>query len=138
MTATTADDALSRAHEEAARRDRDRMQGVWQYVSGRREAQLLISGEHFTMRFRNGDIYVGTYSLDALAHPREMDLHIQEGPEAFRGKTALAIYEFDGDHLIWCPAEPGRDERLRAFPGADDLGHLCIIFRRDKNTAPGG
>ena len=55
-----------------------------------------------------------------------------EGPEAYRGKTALAIYEFDADHLIWCPAEPGREERLRAFPPMDDMGHLCIIFKREK------
>jgi uncharacterized protein (TIGR03067 family) len=124
---------LDRAREEAARRDRDRMQGVWKFVSGTREAQLLISGEHFTMRFRNGDIYVGTYTLNAHARPKAMDLTINEGPEQYRGKTALAIYEFDGDHLIWCPAEPGREDRLRAFPPEDDFGHLCIIFRREKN-----
>lgn len=124
---------LGRAREEAARRDRERMQGVWKFVSGKREAQLLISGEHFTMKFRNGDIYVGTYTLDATAKPKAMDLTIQEGPEAYRGKTALAIYEFDADHLIWCPAEPGRQDRLAAFPGQEDLGHLCIIFRREKN-----
>jgi uncharacterized protein (TIGR03067 family) len=123
---------IDRVREEAARRDRERMQGMWKFVSGKREAQLLISGDHFTMRFRNGDIYVGTFTLDALAKPRAMDLTIQEGPEAFRGKTALAIYEFDGDHLIWCPAEPGRENRHGCFPAPDD-GHLCIIFHREKN-----
>lgn len=122
-----------KARDEAARRDRDRLQGVWRFVSGRREAQLLISGDHYTMRFRNGDIYLGTYSLDATARPKAMDLSIHEGPEQFRGKKALAIYEIDGEHLIWCPAEPGREDRLRAFPGEDDLDHLCIIFRREKN-----
>jgi len=124
---------LGRAREEAARRDRDRMQGVWNFVSGKREAKLLISGEHFTMHFRNGDVYVGTFALDAAARPKAMDMTITEGPEAHKGKTALAIYEFDGDHLIWCPAEPGREERLRAFPAQDDVGALCIIFKREKN-----
>lgn len=118
--------------EESARKDRERLQGVWSFVSGQREAQLLVSGEHFTMRFRNGDIYVGTFTLDPTHRPRAMDLHIQEGPEQYRGKRALAIYEFDGDHLIWCPGEPGKEDRLRAFPPAGDRDHLCIIFRREK------
>jgi uncharacterized protein (TIGR03067 family) len=121
-----------RARQEAARRDRERLQGTWTFLSGKREAQLLISGDHFTMRFRNGDIYVGTYTVDPTHRPRAMDLVIDEGPEPFRGKTALAIYEMDGEHLIWCPAEPGREDRLRAFPPEDDQGHLCIIFRREK------
>lgn len=126
-----------RAREEAARRDRDRIQGGWTFLTGKREAQLLISGEHFTMRFRNGDIYVGTYTIDAMARPKAMDMTITEGPEPHRGKTALAIYEFDGDHLIWCPAEPGSEERHRTFPGQDTVGQLCIIFRREKASAQG-
>lgn len=122
-----------RAREDLARRDRDRMQGVWKFVSGKREARLLISGDHFTMHFRNGDVYVGTFTLDAAARPKAMDLTINEGPDAFKGKKALAIYEFDSDHLIWCPAEPGREDRLRAFPAEDDFSTLCIIFKREKN-----
>src|SRR5688500_13512690 len=95
------------ARQDAARRDRERLQGTWGFVSGRREAELIVCGDHYTMRFRNGDVYVGTFQLDPTSRPRAMDLVIREGPDAFRGKTALAIYEFDGDHLIWCPAEPG-------------------------------
>jgi uncharacterized protein (TIGR03067 family) len=121
-----------RAREEAARRDRDRLQGVWGFVSGRREAELIVCGDHFTMRFRHGDIYVGTYTVDPTSRPRAMDLFIQEGPEAYRGMTALAIYEFDGDHLIWCPSEPGRGQRHPAFPPEGDTEHLCIIFKRQK------
>jgi uncharacterized protein (TIGR03067 family) len=129
VVATVIDEA--RVREEAARRDRERLQGTWSFVSGKREAQLLISGEHFTMRFRNGDIYVGTFTLDPTHRPRAMDLVIHEGPEQYRGKTALAIYEMDGEHLIWCPADPGREDRLGAFPPVDDFSHLCIIFRRE-------
>jgi uncharacterized protein (TIGR03067 family) len=119
--------------EEAARRDAERLQGTWGYVSGQREAQLLISGEHFTVRFRNGDIYVGTFTLDPTNRPRAMDMFIQDGPEPHKGKTSLAIYEFDGNHLIWAPAEPGKSERNRAFPPSDDREHLCIIFRQEKS-----
>lgn len=118
--------------KDASARDNDRLQGDWHFVAGQREAQLHVAGERYTIRFRNGDVYVGTFALDPIHRPRAMDLHIHDGPEQFRGKTALAIYEFDGDHLIWCPAEPGRDERLGSFPPADDSGTLCIIFRRDR------
>jgi uncharacterized protein (TIGR03067 family) len=118
--------------KEAARRDQERLQGAWAFVSGRRQAQLLIAGGRYTIRFHNGDIYMGSFALDPTHKPRAMDLVIEEGPERFRGKTALAIYEFDGDHLIWCPTEPGRAQRLRAFPPADDLDHLCLVFRRDR------
>ena len=121
-----------RAREEAARRDRERLQGTWTFVSGKREAQLLISGDHFTMRFRNGDIYVGTFTLDPTSRPRAMDMLIQDGPEPHRGKTSLAIYQFDGHHLIWAPAEPGKGERGRAFPPGDDRERLCVIFRRQR------
>jgi len=120
-----------RAREEAARFDRERLQGSWKYLSGHREAQLLISGNHFTMRFRNGDIYLGTFTLDPTHRPRAMDMTIDEGPEPHRGKKALAIYELDDDHLIWCPAEPGREDPLRTFPPIEDREHLCIIFRRE-------
>jgi uncharacterized protein (TIGR03067 family) len=124
------------ARQEVVRRDRERLQGAWSFVSGKREAQLLIAGDHFTMRFKNGDIYVGTFAVDPTHKPRAMDLTIHDGPERYKGKIALAIYEFDGDHLIWCPADPTREDRPRAFPPDEDPDHLCIVFRREK-TVPG-
>jgi uncharacterized protein (TIGR03067 family) len=121
------------ARESAARKDRDRLQGTWNFVSGIREAQMLIAGDHFTVKFKGGDIYLGTYTLDPTSKPRMMDMTISEGPEKHRGKTSLIIYELDGDHLIWCPAEPGTGNRLRSFPPEEDTRHLCIIFRREKS-----
>ncbi len=120
------------AREAAAGRDKERLQGMWKFVSGIREAHMLIAGEHFTVTFKNGDVYLGTYTLDPTAKPKMMDMTIREGPEKHRGKTSLIIYELDGDHLIWCPAEPGTGNRMRAFPPEGDTQHLCIIFRRDK------
>ena len=125
----------SRVREEAARKDSDRLQGIWKFISGRREAELLVTGNRYTMRFRNGDIYVGRFTVDPTNKPRAMDMVIEEGPEPYRGKVAMAIYEFDGDHLLWCPGKPDRGERLRAFPPDDDREHLFIIFRRQKNRA---
>jgi uncharacterized protein (TIGR03067 family) len=122
--------------EEAARRDRERLQGAWAFVSGRRQAELQFSGDRFTVRFRNGDLYAGRFTVDPTHKPRAMDLHVEDGPEPSRGKVSRAIYEFDGNHLIWCPAPPGSAKRLRAFPPDDDREHLCIVFRRQKNAQP--
>jgi uncharacterized protein (TIGR03067 family) len=116
----------------AARKDKEALQGTWNFVSGIREAQLLIAGDHFTARFKTGEIYVGTFHLDPSRKPKAMDLFISEGPERHRGKTSLAIYDLDGDHLIWCPAEPGVGDRLRGFPPEADTRHLCLVFRRDR------
>ena len=118
--------------EDVARRDRERLQGTWNFVSGPRQAQLLVAGDHFTMHFQNGDLYLGTFTLDPTSHPKAMEMMITEGPERHRGKTALCIYEMDGDHLIWCSSQPGSGERLRAFPPDEDTSHLCLIFHRDK------
>jgi len=121
------------ALEVAARKDKERLQGTWNFVSGLRQAQLLIAGDHFTVKFGNGDIYLGTFSLDPIRKPRAMDLVVQEGPDKHKGKTSLAIYEIDGDHLIWSPGEPGTGVRHKAFPPAEDTKHLCIVFQREKH-----
>ena len=123
---------LDLAREAAIHKDKQRLQGTWNFVSGIRSAQMLIAGDHFTVKFKNGDIYLGVYTLDPTAKPKMMDMTVHEGPEKHRGKTSLIIYELDGDHLIWCPAEPGTGNRLAVFPADDDLHHLCIIFRREK------
>jgi uncharacterized protein (TIGR03067 family) len=120
------------AREAAAQQDIERLQGTWEFVSGIRQAQMRIAGDQFTVTFKNGDVYVGTYTLDATTRPRMMDMTVREGPDKHRGKTSLVIYDLDGDRLIWCPAEPGTGNRLRDFPDDGDKIHLCITFRRDK------
>jgi uncharacterized protein (TIGR03067 family) len=130
MNAVLADPDVFKETE--ARKDKERLQGTWNYVSGFREAQMLIAGDHFTVKFSNGDIYVGTYQVDPTKKPRAMDMAIQEGPARHRGKTSLCIYEFVGDHLFWCPSDPGNEERMNGFPPEDDTRHLCIVFRREK------
>jgi uncharacterized protein (TIGR03067 family) len=118
--------------EAAAARDRERLQGVWNFVTGRRKAQLLISGDHFTAKFSNGDVYMGTIDLDPTRKPKAMDMTITEGPIKFKGVAARAIYALDGEHLVWCPAEPGAKDRPKAFPPTDSQEYLCIVFRREK------
>ena len=116
--------------EAAAVRERERLQGVWNFLTGRRKVQLAVHGDHFTARFNNGDVYEGTFDLDPTKKPKAMDMVVTDGPAAYKGLTARCIYALDGDHLVWCPASPGTADRPRAFPPTDSHELLCIVFRR--------
>jgi uncharacterized protein (TIGR03067 family) len=116
--------------EEAALRDRQRLQGGWRRVAGTREAHLAVTGDRFVMAFRTGEVYEGTFTLDPTCRPRELDLHIEKAQDAHAGKDALAIYQFDGDHLIFASGMPGSGERPAVFPHEGETGRLCLIFRR--------
>jgi uncharacterized protein (TIGR03067 family) len=115
--------------------DLEALQGAWYSVSGRREAELLVSGHHFAFRFADGDIYMGAFDLDPATAPKLMVMRIDEGPARHRGKTALCIYELDGPLLRWCATDPGRDERLQAFPAEDHAHYLCMVFQREGPVA---
>ena len=129
MDTATLDPDLAR--EAASREDMERLQGTWAFVSGIREARMLLEDDRFTVTFKNGDVYRGVYALDPTTRPKMMDMTIREGPEKHLGKTSLIIYELDGDRLTWCPAWPGTGNRPRAFPDDGDTQHLCITFRKE-------
>jgi uncharacterized protein (TIGR03067 family) len=112
--------------------DHERLQGVWLSFAGRRDAEMVLAGNRFTVRFADGDLYTGTFALDADARPRRMDMLIDDGPDRHRGKLALCIYELDGDTLRWCPAEPGVELRLTEFAAFSDLKNLCLVFRHEE------
>jgi uncharacterized protein (TIGR03067 family) len=110
--------------------DLGRLQGRWESVEGRRPAEFHVEGHHFTFRFRDGDAYAGGLDVVIDEWPRTMVMWITEGPDRHRGKTALCIYELDGDRLRWCPSEPGADDPPADFPAVEDGRRLCIVFRR--------
>jgi uncharacterized protein (TIGR03067 family) len=113
--------------------DKQKLQGTWNTVSGRREAELLVAGGHFTVKFNNGDIYLGTFTLDPTQEPHAIDMVICEGPERHRGKTSLGIYELSIDRFLWSPGDPGTGERPADFPPVTDKEHLCLVFEREKH-----
>jgi uncharacterized protein (TIGR03067 family) len=116
----------------AVRGDLEALQGAWQSIAGRREAAFLVSGDHFTVHFADGDIYMGRFTIDPSAWPKRMEICIVEGPAHHRGMSALCIYELDGDKLNWCTAGPGQSQRPMSFPGEDDPRFLCVLFQREK------
>src|SRR5262245_10669949 len=118
--------------EKEARLELERLQGAWLTVSGRRQAELLVAGDHFAIKFFDGDIYMGIFDLDPGERPRAMDMRIEEGPVKHEGKIALCVYELEGDMLRWCPGEPGSEQRPTVFPPPDDSYRLSLVFRREQ------
>jgi len=112
--------------------DLEALQGAWVSASAGGEVELLVAGAHFTVRFKGGEVYVGSFGLDPASRPRRMDMRIEEGPARHKGQTARCIYHLDGDVLRWCAVRPGLGERLAAFPAADDPRYLGLVFRRER------
>jgi uncharacterized protein (TIGR03067 family) len=111
--------------------DHERLQGAWEFTSGRRPAQLIVSGHHCVVKFKAGDIYVGIFELDPARRPKRINVLVREGPDRHQGKVSLGIYEFDGELFRWCPNEPGVEERLSTFPDEADPHYLTFVFRRE-------
>jgi uncharacterized protein (TIGR03067 family) len=117
--------------EKQAQSDLELLQGAWVSLSGRREAQLLISGCRYTVWFKDGSIYMGRFELSPTGQLRTMEMSIDEGPSHHRGKSAPCIYELSGATLRWCTAGPGQTEPPEAFPETGHPQYLCIVFRRE-------
>ena len=49
------------------------------------------------------------------------------------GKTALGIYELDGDTLKWCANEPGGNERPKKFSSEAGTKYLLVTLKREKS-----
>jgi uncharacterized protein (TIGR03067 family) len=107
------------------------LQGTWVVVAGRWNCQLFFAGHHFAMRFRNGEVYLGVYTVDPTAKPPTMEMTVEDGPDHYRGQTAICIYELLGDSLRWCGNEPGAAEQPRDFPTEQGAKYPTLTFRRD-------
>lgn len=119
-----------------ARSTLERLQGAWMAVAGRRQAEFLIAGNRIAVHFSDGDVYLGSFTLDHDGRHHTIDVHVEEGPPRHKGRVAQGIYEVDGDVLRYCTASPGQDGRPSAFAEADPL-HLCLVFRREHSRSSG-
>ena len=111
--------------------DLEMLQGTWVSVSGRRQAELLFAGHHFTVRFMDGDLYMGKFTLNPGGRPKIMEMQLDEGPANHQGKVARCLYDLAPDALRWCAPEPGSTERLGSFPSSQDRHYLTLLFRRE-------
>jgi RNA polymerase sigma factor (sigma-70 family) len=77
----------------------------------------------------------GTFTLDPTAKPKAIDVKIEEtNDEANKGKTALGIYQLDGDDLTVCEGRPGAGARPAEFAAAADSRRVLARYKRDKGA----
>jgi uncharacterized protein (TIGR03067 family) len=108
----------------------DRLQGAWTTISGRRQAELLVAGQHLTVHFDGGDIYMGSFTLGKCGRLTTLDVRLEEAPCRHRGLSVRCICELQGDTLRWCNASPGETTRPTGFDEQNPR-LLCLIFRRE-------
>jgi len=124
-------ETLKQSPYQRAQDDLAHLQGVWVSVAGQRRAEFLIAGHLFTMKFHDGALYMGTFDVEPDETPPVMTMRIDEGPIKHKGHIALCIYEIKNDMLRWCPGKPGSDERPMGFASDEEVGALCLLFKRE-------
>ena len=72
----------------------------------------------------------GTYTLDASAKPKRIDITGVEGPNA--GKTFPSIYELKGDSLRICYALSGTN-RPTEFKSPAGTQYFLVVYHRKKS-----
>lgn len=101
------------------------LEGTWQSVKkGNGPEQFIFTGNRFEAKF-DGRVWKGTFKLTADENPLWIDLKITESTnEKYKGKTALGIYEFQGENIRWCSSQPGRKRRPTQF--ATQMGDAVL------------
>ena len=127
------------AQEEAKNGDLPKFQGKWAIASVVADGKELPADvvKVFTMTFKDDTYRVvigkekteGTFTLDASKKPKTIDIVPDSGPD--RGKKQPGIYEFDGDKIKICAAQPNK-ERPTTFDTKDKTGYTLMILRREK------
>jgi uncharacterized protein (TIGR03067 family) len=103
------------------------LEGTWDSVdkdSG--PQQLKFMGDKFEAKIGD-NVFKGTFQLNTDENPMWIDLKITESTEdKFKGKTALGIYEFQGEDIRWCSSQPGRNRRPSQF--ASVMGDARLLL----------
>ena len=130
------------APKDDAKKDKEKLQGTWKAVSveagGKvqnegEEHRLIFSGDEFTLKKGEETMIKGKFKIDSTKKPKEVDMDfIETKRDNLRGKTALGIYELDGDTLKWCWNKPG-GERPKEFSSQATDVHLLVSLKREKS-----
>jgi RNA polymerase sigma factor (sigma-70 family) len=124
--------------EKVAKADRDRLQGTWEITSIHMDGKEPQGAEADNIKrqrfvFKGNKLIAkgeGTYAIDPGKKPKEIDLKIEEGPEAERG-TWKGIYELKGNELTLCMALPNQD-RPTEFVSKEGETTVLVRLKRAK------
>jgi len=124
---------------DAAKKDQDKLQGTWTFVSMESNGQavpqgdpaptITFAGNKFTVKAGEVVLQAGTQTLDPGKKPKEVDSTVTEGEG--KGTTMLGIYELDGDNLKACFDTQGK-KRPTEFKTAAGSGHMLVVLKRAK------
>jgi uncharacterized protein (TIGR03067 family) len=134
------------APKDDMKKDNEKLQGTWKAVTAQQrgesqddaqEHRLIFSGDEFSVRKGEEMMIKGKFNIDSSKKPKEIDMEFTEAKrENLTGKTALGIYELDGDTLKWCWNKPGA-ERPKRFSSEAGTKHLLVTLKRDKLALSG-
>ena len=131
------------AEDEAAKKDKDQLQGEWSMVSGtsdgmqipeeyRKDMKRVCKGDEISVTRGEEVIMKAKITLDASAKPKTIDYDVTDGPN--KGKKQLGIYELDGDTVKFCLAAPG-DERPKEFNSKEGEKRVLTAWKKAKPAA---
>jgi uncharacterized protein (TIGR03067 family) len=125
------------AQDDAAKKDLDRLQGVWQVVSMEIDGKVAPADEFkgLNLTFKgnkasqliNGKNEEASIKLDPSKKPKAIDMTPLIGPD--KGMTIVGIYSIEGDNLRICIAKAGVD-RPSEFKGGK--GVVFFVLKRHK------
>ncbi len=126
------------AQDDAAKKDLESLQGVWQFVSLEVEGKglpedpdkpikLIVKGNRAIHPGREGKNKETIIRLDPSRKPKAIDMSPLAGPD--KGKAALGIYAIDGDMLKICAGTLGKD-RPTEFKAGKNV--VLMVLKREK------
>ncbi len=124
------------AQEDAAKKDLDSLQGVWQVVSLEgtslpaekiKTLKMTFKGNKMSHPGGEGKTEEASIKLGPSKKPKAIDMTLLNGPN--KGKTALGIYSIEGETLKICGA-PFASDRPTEFKASK--GVSLIVLKRDK------
>jgi uncharacterized protein (TIGR03067 family) len=124
---------------DAAKKELDKLQGTWTFVSMESDGQavpqgdppptITFNGNKFSVKAGEVVLQAGTQTLDPTQKPKAVDSTVTEGEG--KGTTMLGIYEIDGDNLKACFDTQGK-KRPTEFKTAAGSGHMLVVLKRAK------
>jgi uncharacterized protein (TIGR03067 family) len=91
-------------------------------------AAVTIEGNKFTVKIKDQATY-GYIKIDGTKSPKSISATYTDGPN--KGKTFPGIYKFDGDTLIDCYSEPGKEPPTE-FKSEAGSGWRLIVHKREQ------
>jgi uncharacterized protein (TIGR03067 family) len=124
---------------DAAKADRDKLQGTWTVVSLEVGGNEVGADEtkNFKLEFKGDKViftdgkqtHEGTFKLEPTAKPKAIDVIPLDGPD--KGKTERGIYAFEGETLKICGADADK-ERPKGFTTKEGTGRTLVVLKRAK------